>query len=188
MSFSTLEDYISVYMGVLSPEQCAHLIAHFDNHPEGRYLGSMRTPTGPAVDVSLKHVEQLDIAYGTPEDTMIARAVQTVFHEYAPSVPNFPHLGSDDEGYHIKRYAPEEHFYDWHVDADVPWSAGRLVTVLFYLNDVEEGGETEFKWGFKVNPERGKAIVFPANFMYPHRALKPVSGPKYIVNTFVGFP
>ena len=56
----------------------------------------------------------------------------------------------------------------------------RIVTFLFYLNDVEEGGETFFYNG-KVKPEAGKLILFPATWTYNHKGNMPISNDKYIV-------
>jgi hypothetical protein len=52
---------------------------------------------------------------------------------------------------------------------------------MWYLNDVEEGGETEFFGNYKIKPETGKFVLFPATWTYPHAALVPRSGDKYII-------
>ena len=57
----------------------------------------------------------------------------------------------------------------------------RHLTFLWYLNDVEEGGETEF-WGqYGIKPEAGKLILFPASWTFPHKANVPISSDKYII-------
>ena len=57
----------------------------------------------------------------------------------------------------------------------------RMITYLWYLNDVDKGGETEF-WGtYKVKPEAGKLILFPATWSYPHCGNIPISNAKYII-------
>ena len=64
----------------------------------------------------------------------------------------------------------------WHRDSINP-----SVKAMLYLNDVDEGGETEF-WGtLKVKPEAGKLILFPATWTYPHCANIPISNAKYII-------
>ena len=51
-----------------------------------------------------------------------------------------------------------------------------------YLNDVEEGGETEFLYqGVKLKPETGKLVIFPTSYMYPHRGNPIYKGEKYII-------
>ena len=55
-----------------------------------------------------------------------------------------------------------------------------LITYLFYLNTIEEGGETEFIDGTKIKPETGKLLIFPATWTYEHRGNVPISSNKYI--------
>ena len=53
---------------------------------------------------------------------------------------------------------------------------------LWYLNDVEEGGETEFWQGeYKIKPEVGKMIIFPDCWTFPHCEKIPLSCNKYIL-------
>ena len=53
---------------------------------------------------------------------------------------------------------------------------------LFYLNDVNEGGETEFlHCGVSLKPVKGTLVYFPTNFPFVHRGNVPISSDKYIV-------
>ena len=90
-----------------------------------------------------------------------------------------------DTGYNIKRYRQND-YYNWHVDCQTyieGWT--RTIAGIWYLNEVEEGGETEFAFGHKVVPETGKLILFPATWNFPHRGLSPIKGNKYIITSFV---
>ena len=90
-----------------------------------------------------------------------------------------------DSGYNVKRYRPDD-YYNWHIDCQTyqgGWT--RTVACIWYLNQVEEGGETEFAFGHKVTPEQGKLILFPATWNFPHRGLSPIKGNKYIITSFV---
>ncbi len=51
----------------------------------------------------------------------------------------------------------------------------RAITYLWYLNDVEEGGETAFFGDYKIKPKMGKLIFFPASWCYPHTGKMPLS-------------
>jgi hypothetical protein len=57
----------------------------------------------------------------------------------------------------------------------------RVITYLWYLNDVNDGGETEFCGDFKVKPRAGKLVLFPASWCYPHKGIMPLSNNKYII-------
>jgi hypothetical protein len=61
----------------------------------------------------------------------------------------------------------------------------RVITFIWYLNDVTDGGETEF-FGGKINikPEKGKLVFFPASWAFPHRGKMPISNDKYIITNW----
>ena len=59
---------------------------------------------------------------------------------------------------------------------------------LWYLNDVTEGGETEFcDLGIKVAPRTGRLLMFPPYWMFQHAGRPPVSNDKYILSTYLMF-
>ena len=67
-------------------------------------------------------------------------------------------------------------------------SARRFLVLFFYLNDVEEGGETYFQdIDFTVQPKEGRLLIFPPTWMFPHAGLKPVSNDKYIAGTYLHY-
>lgn len=56
----------------------------------------------------------------------------------------------------------------------------RDISVVGYLNDDFEGGETLFdRQNIKVKPQRGSVLVFPAYYTHPHQSLPVVRGKKY---------
>lgn len=79
--------------------------------------------------------------------------------------------------------------YNWHVDnAWDGWhfnlpSKTRTFSIVAYLNDDFSGGGTEFidkKW----TPEKGKALVFPSSWHFPHTACPVTEGTKYSIVTW----
>ncbi|WP_076415481.1 2OG-Fe(II) oxygenase [Shewanella sp. UCD-KL12] len=64
----------------------------------------------------------------------------------------------------------------------------RVVLYMFYLNDVEEGGETEFYYqNRKVKPAKGTMVIAPAGFTHSHRGNTPISQDKYIATSWMMF-
>jgi hypothetical protein len=62
----------------------------------------------------------------------------------------------------------------------------RMLAFIWYLNDVHEGGETEFLKG-KVTPKRGSLLIFPCSWTYLHKGNVPVSNNKYIITGWIGY-
>jgi hypothetical protein len=58
----------------------------------------------------------------------------------------------------------------------------RHLVFMTYLNDVAEGGETEFlNQKLKIKPEKGLTVIWPSDWTYTHRGLPSNSDIKYIV-------
>ena len=57
-----------------------------------------------------------------------------------------------------------------------------IISVVGCLNDAYEGGEFYFYEDFKIELEKGDILMFPSNFMYPHRVEPLTSGVRH---TFV---
>ena len=96
---------------------------------------------------------------------------------YSCSFPTF------DNGYKIQRTEPGQ-YYSWHHDFMVEGGL-RFLTYIWYLNDIDEGGYTEFCDGTQIKPEEGKLILFPATWTYSHRGFPPKNQTKYIVTGWV---
>ena len=64
----------------------------------------------------------------------------------------------------------------------------RLFVIQVYLNDVEEGGETEFLVQSKrVAPKKGRVVIFPTTYTHYHSGNPPLSGDKYILNMWAQY-
>jgi len=67
-------------------------------------------------------------------------------------------------------------------------SLHRVLFFQYYLNTVEEGGETEFFYqDLKVKPKQGSLIIAPAGFTHTHKGHIPISGDKYILTSWILF-
>lgn len=64
----------------------------------------------------------------------------------------------------------------------------RNLLFMFYLNDVDEGGETEFFYqDKKIQPKTGRMVIAPSGFTHTHRGNIPISNDKYILTSWVLF-
>lgn len=62
----------------------------------------------------------------------------------------------------------------------------RTLLFMFYLNDVEVGGQTEFYYQNKaISPKTGRMVIAPAYFTHTHRGCVPVSNDKYILTSWI---
>ena len=64
----------------------------------------------------------------------------------------------------------------------------RSLLFLIYLNDVEEGGETDFYYQEKsIAPKAGTMVIAPCGFTHTHRGNIPRSNDKYVLTSWVMF-
>jgi hypothetical protein len=150
----------------ISPDFCQRMIDKFESDPR-KHQGA----TSRGVDVSIKDsqdllitrfvdweeiVEQLDI---TLRENMVE--YQKLLDEITPNKFNI--MDTWHNGYQIQKSG----HYKWHHDASVEFGRQRVLTFIWYLNTMDEGGETGFLHK-KVKPETGKFIFFPATWNYIH--------------------
>jgi len=182
-------DLIFIKDGALKPDFCEHAIKKFEDDGEAEPGGTGRFNTyNPTVKQSYDLFIEPANGWGD-EDEVFFKSLTDCYEEYYQNVIE-PIPGCDgynmlwDRGYKIQRTVPGG-FYHWHNDFGVgderhPDFGERLVTFIWYLNDVDEGGETEFMDGTKVKPKQGRLMFFPCTWMYGHRGCPPVSNNKYI--------
>ena len=87
----------------------------------------------------------------------------------------------------IQKTLPTEGYHLWHVEHGKGWDQEpRAFVFSIYLNDVEEGGETEFlHFSKRVKPKKGRIVIWPAAFPYVHRGNSPLAGEKYIITSWM---
>jgi hypothetical protein len=83
----------------------------------------------------------------------------------------------------VQKYTRNCGKYNYHNDFTVDHENKkyRVITYIFYLNDVVEGGETEIWERVKIQPKAGQMLLFPACWTFPHRGVMPISDNKYII-------
>lgn len=92
------------------------------------------------------------------------------------------------ENLRIKHYSVDAgDRFQPHFDA-MDYCANRYMVFLWYLNDVDEGGETQFcDLGVRITARRGRLLMFPPYWMFQHSGLPPRSNDKYMISTYLLF-
>ena len=87
----------------------------------------------------------------------------------------------------IQKTLPTEGYHVWHIEHGKGFeNEPRAFVLSIYLNDVEEGGETEFlHFSKRIKPKIGRIVIWPAGFPYIHRGNPPLSGEKYILTSWM---
>jgi hypothetical protein len=109
---------------------------------------------------------------------------------YLERVPLKSYLNYEDLEFNtmkIQKTLPGEGYHMWHVEAsDNLELLKRVIAFSVYLNDVEDGGETEFLYqSVRVKPVKGRIAIWPAFFPYVHRGNPPLKNEKYILTSWL---
>lgn len=179
-----LSDYIKVYDDTLTLAQCDKFIQLFESATDLQ----VQRDHGPYRFTEINAVQaRWDL------NVLFAQIMHYKRRYWDECHILYEHVNPDNqwEELRMKRYVPDgvqqfaKHTDSWGRD-----SAQRFLVYFWYLNDVEQGGETEF-YGLdrsvKVQPRAGRLIMFPATWQYLHAGLPPVSGNKYIIGGYMHF-
>ncbi len=114
--------------------------------------------------------------------------LQIHFNSYLNDWPFLRTINKFSSGaFHIQKYLPGGHYNAWHTERDCLANCERVLVFMTYLNDIDNGGETEFlHYGKKFKPKTGKTIIWPAEWTHAHKGL-PVEQEKFIITGWMGF-
>jgi len=199
MKFS---DTIGIIPNVLTKGECDGLINLFEDYDrknetyKGHTLGGKESAKVSTDYNLLQHQDANGFHIN-----LVANAFNKANVEW---FENFPHNNLythrrtiDGSTYYpllqMQKYKMNEgHFNGWYLEKQDFNTTHRYLVFILYLNDVKEGGETEFLFKeegendfFKVKPEAGKLIIHPASWPYIHKGNKPISDDKYILTTWL---
>jgi len=180
-----INDFIGVYEKQIDSRICENLIKHFKHF---KHLPGFREDSGEN-----KGLNRRDEAVFFEEATLKNRQfgsasgdigkfnerLQKCFMEYTTQYGlDFMRVSSFVvKMHHVK---PHEGYHAFHPEVSSLESSDRCLVWLCYLNDVENGGETEFLFqGRKIKPEMGKFLIWPAQWTHTHRGNPIYKGEKY---------
>jgi len=188
MTMRDLSDYIRVYDDALPAAFCAQLVAGFETTVEAQ------SRNGRGIRPGLEESAWTELDIGRLADDAFRGFFLAQIEQFLDRYNQDVQLGiavplrprTDD--LRMKRYRPggDEGFQP-HFDS-IDAVASRYLVFLWYLNDVEVGGETLFcDLDIRIAPRAGRLLMFPPYWMFQHAGLPPVSGDKYILSTYLMF-
>ena len=183
--------FVSYYDDVIPKDLCRTMIEKFETNvdqQEDTILEGHRC---------FKEINITKYEEWKPMQDKLFGALQFVLGIYAKQWKIDEKILPEELGYEqfrMKRYLPNDRDeFRFHVDVQSYATARRFLVAFWYLNDVEEGGETAFQAHssehitLKVQPKQSRMLLFPPLWTHPHMGMKPISGPKYIVGTYLHY-
>ena len=192
MNRPSAPNFIGGWM-MTSPEICDRLVAFFEANV------ALQTPgrTGSGVNSTIKRSIDVSISpkdLGKAEYAPLAayvRELESCLHDYGRQWPHLSEtLPNAEMGpFNIQKYHEGGHFQLCHHERVGFKEIHRVLAWMTYLNDVEGGGETSFPhFDLAIKPERGKTVIWPAEWTHAHRGEVVTAGTKYVVTGWLHFP
>lgn len=182
-----LARYVRTYDGVLEPDLCRHMVASFERHTHLQARnGRDVMPQLPDSAWTEVNISKADAALAAYFHNQAIQYLGTYNSDIGLTLPIPPRNRFED--LRIKRYnvADGDQFQP-HFDAK-DYSSNRYLVFLWYLNDVAEGGETEFcDLDIRIQARAGRLLIFPPYWMFQHAGLPPRSNDKYMISTYLLF-
>jgi hypothetical protein len=174
-------------------EICDGLVDLFKESKDKRQGAVFDDNLKPEIDLEIK--QSLDVSLN-PYD----KVIDNRFREYLFSLDKVKNKYIDifpacnryapwgiKSNINIQFYKPGDGFKMYHTERSQKNNDRHLV-FMTYLNDVDDGGETEFyHQNLKIKAEKGKTIIWPVDWTYTHRGIISSTQEKYIITGWYDF-
>ena len=165
---------------------CDDLIFNFDNQEleEGvKEIGTVFRRNKDIVDEKTKDSTDMALDTSCEATKRYGASLQKVLEQYWLKYPDSNCVSP----YHLSHLNMQKYncggaFHQWHAERTNFAKTARHLVYMTYLNDVTDGGETEFLYQkIKVKPSKGLTLIWPVDWMFVHRGIPSMTQEKYIV-------
>ena len=188
-----INNFIGVYDNYITPQECNKAIKLFEN--ENKFKRTLdRRQFENSNNLQKKDTQffasaiNLDIWWEDLKSLIVN--YNSTFNHYLQETGGdaaYDHCDFHFTQLKIQKTLPKEGYHQWHIE-HMRGAKGepRAFAFSVYLNDVEEGGESEFlHFSQRIKPKQGRVVIWPAAFPYVHRGNPPLSGEKYILTSWM---
>ena len=189
----TINKFVGIFENAFSKEYCERLIKAYDTAIEAGF-GRTRQQDEAATKLQKADTQLYNntgnIQIPIPDiaefnEIFWGKCYPIYEKEFAPLKESGKH---SSYSFKMQKTNLREGYHIWHYESSSREYSNRLLTWMLYLNDLEEGGETEFLYqSMRVKPKQGTLLIWPAAFTHTHRGNPPLSNEKYIVTGWTEF-
>tara|TARA_R110000824_G_scaffold345690_1_gene532348 strand:- start:665 stop:1261 length:597 start_codon:yes stop_codon:yes gene_type:complete len=188
-----INNFIGTYDGYITQEECNKAIKLFDS--ENKFNKTINRQSFEQTSVLKKQDQQFFAGAGNIE--VWRSNLNSLLVNFDIALKHYEINTGIKEIYDIKEFhytqlkiqktLPTEGYHVWHIEHGKGFDdKARALVFSVYLNDVKEGGETEFlHFSKRVKPKAGRIVIWPAGFPYLHRGNPPLSGEKYLLTSWL---
>ena len=189
------KEFVGIYENAFTIKECEDTIKLFERYHETGYTYGRLGEHNDVLNFKDDTAASINPCIEIDGNLDFIRTFHEKFYDYIYPLYNiqYPELQRlrKHKVKHIKlqKTAPTQGYHTWHCEHDAEIGIqDRILSWILYLNNVEEGGETEFLYqSMRIKPKTGTLILFPAHFTHTHRGNPPLSNVKYIATGWVEF-
>lgn len=169
---ASLCDFIHIHENNLDTNTCNQLIELFETNSTGNKY-------------NLTDNREISPEISSIHNTLIRKVVEARDEYYDFCFQDvFPETHAFEKFTLTKLYPDDVDSMVW-VDVYSYEDARRFLKFSWYLND-NKAGQTSFL-DLTIQPEKGKLIVYPPFWLFPHKEDPPIEEPKYILTTYLHY-
>jgi hypothetical protein len=188
-----IDNFIGVYDNYISDEECDKAIKLYES--ENKFNNTINRISSENESILRKQDKQY-FANGNNINVWWEE-LKTMIFNYDLAWNNYLKITGAGESYGIDKFfytslkiqktLPTEGYHVWHIEHGQGYeNEPRAFVFSIYLNDVEDGGETEFlHFSKRIKPKKGRIVIWPSAFPYVHRGNPPLNGKKYILTSWL---
>ena len=181
-----------IYGWYINPKVCKDLIKYFDKSKD-KIEGKITYNKTTKVNKNIKASTDIHIASNN-NDTVIVnykKELTKVVNKYKEKY-KYCNEGQDSWGlvnpFNLQKYKPNEGYFQLHCEKGGKPTSQRHLVFMTYLNDVNDGGETEFYYQeLKVKPEIGLTLIWGSDWTFMHKGITSKTQTKYIATGWLDY-
>ena len=175
-----------IYTFQIEPDICDELMQY---HKENNEYKSIGTYSNNTVNKDIK--ESIDVSFfnnsSNPTIKSYFKKLQNGYEKYVDKY-NIHHLRiTAEQSHNIQYYPAAGGFKQWHWERHTD-SHRRQLVYMTYLNDVTDGGGTEWLYQkTKLDARKGLSVIWPADFAWTHRGIVSPTQEKWIATGWFSY-
>jgi len=164
----------------VSKSICKKLIKYYEASPHKETLKDQ-----------IRHMNYIFVNSSNPIIAPYLQQLTKAIEKYKEAYPvlyTIPGLWRLYENIKIQKYDPGQSYFSWHCErSGNTGDVTRVLVFMTYLNTVESGGETEWRYQkYITKPVEGSTVIWPAEWTHEHRG-KETKQTKYIITGWYNY-
>ena len=172
------KDYITVYDNAIDSKVCDDLVKFFEDNKKHSFKEEKEWRSFQELDMSIFPDMQNDIIELLQPHIIKYKKDNNISDYVWP-------VDAVMENARFKKYLPNTNDrFELHADATMPSTLTRFLAMFIYLTDNDSGYTSFSTRDIRIQPKKGRLLMFPPNWCYPHAGEKVTDKPKYIIGTY----